>query len=175
LYEVAGEIPVVRLANKKDLEANFGKTEIEQMVKEHGFPFLLTSAKTGENVNEAFLALGKMMIRPWKKKNIIPMLKKSTELEKTLEPELAPVRSFSIFEVEDIIMARYCDLLEDPNFAMALINEQYLRAGINFKDPTVERLNWIVDNLIKAAASRVEPARLEKEFETYTNLIKLIK
>ncbi|UCE73030.1 MAG: GTP-binding protein [Methanomassiliicoccales archaeon] len=174
LFKTAGEIPIIILANKNDLKPEFGKPEIEEIIKDYGFPYLFTSAKTGENVNEAFQILGTLMIEPWKGKNILSQLEKSQTLQEDIEPELEPGRALSVFEVEDIIMARYCDLLEDPKYAMAIINEQYIMAARNFKDPTVERLNWIMNNLIKAAQSRVDPARLDREFKAYTSLIERI-
>lgn len=174
LYKVAGEIPVILLANKNDLKAEFGKPEIEELLKDYGFPYFLTSAKTGENVNNAFHILGKLMIEPWEAKGILPKLEEAQALKKEIEPELEEGRSLSVYEVENIIMARFCDLLEDSDFAMTVINEQFRRAGLDYLDPTVERLNKIVEYLIKAASNRVEPARLEKEMKAYENLVKMV-
>jgi small GTP-binding protein len=174
LYRVAGEIPVVLLANKVDLKADFRKEEIEESVKDYGFPYFFTSAKTGKNVNEAFETLGELMIKPWQKKKIIPQLEESQTMLKEVEPELESGRSLSVFEVENIIMARYCDLLENPDFAMGIINEQYRKAGLDFMDPTIERLNTVVEFLIKAAEGHVEPPRLEKEKNAYMNLVKKV-
>ncbi len=172
LYRVTGEIPVVLLANKNDLTSELDNSEVEKFMENYKFPYFFTSAKTGENVDTAFQILGEMMIKPWESKNIIPKLELSETKE--MEPELEPGRNLSIFEVEDIIMARFCDLLEDPDFAMAVINEQFRRAGLDFMYPTVDRLNKVVEYLIKAASGRVEPARLEKEMEAYSSLVKLI-
>jgi len=174
LYEVAGEVPVVVLANKKDLKAEFGRSEIEKVVMDYGFPYYLTSAKTGENVNNAFHTLGKMLIKPMEGKKIMPLLEMSGAFDKEEEPEMEPGRQLSIYEVEDIIMARFCDLLEDPDFAMAIIREQFKRAEVNFMCPSVQGLKRAVDYLLKAASDRIEPYRLEKERKAYTDLIKLI-
>lgn len=174
LYKIAGEIPVILLVNKNDLKHDYEKTEIEEVLKNYKFQYFITSAKTGENVEEAFAAIGKMMVEPWKKRKIIPHLEKIAAEEEDIEPELEPGRALSIFEVEDIIMARYCDLLDDPYFAMSLINEQYILAVRNYKDPSVERLNWIVDKLIKAATHRVDPIKLDRELRVYNNLIKML-
>ncbi|UCE74880.1 MAG: GTP-binding protein [Methanomassiliicoccales archaeon] len=169
LFEVAGDIPVVILANKNDLKSEYGKDEINRLVKRYDFPFYLTSAKTGENVNQAFHKLGKMMIDTGSKK-IEPELKDS----KPSAIKTESGKALSALDVEDIIMARYCDLLEDTDFAMAIIREQFKRAGVNFKYPTVEGLEKVVDYLIKAASDRVEAARLAREERAYTNLIKMI-
>ncbi len=174
LYKITGEIPVVLLVNKNDLEHDFDTTEIDEEIKGLGIPYYFTSAKTGENVEEAFSGLGRMMVKPWDQKKVIPQLEVETANQVDAEPELEPGRAFSIFEVEDIIMARYCDLLEDPYFAMSLINEQYILAVRNYKDPSVERLNWIVEQLIKAASNRVDSIKLDKEQKVYNDLIGMI-
>ena len=54
---VSHEIPVVIVGNKSDLQSEIIITEeeIKVVARELGFHYILTSAKTGENVNEAFL------------------------------------------------------------------------------------------------------------------------
>jgi small GTP-binding protein len=171
LYKVAGEIPVMVLANKNDLKAEIKKREIEKIAMDYGFLYYLTSAKTGENVDEAFNTLGKLMIKPWEglKTMALPEMPETMELE----PELEPGRKLSIFEVEDIIMARYCDLLEDSDFAMAIMKEQFKRAGLNYMTPTVQDLKRAIDYLLDAASNRIAAPRLAKERKVYTNLIKM--
>jgi small GTP-binding protein len=174
LYQVAGEIPVIILVNKNDLECEYENSKIENYFKQYGFQCIFTSAKTGQGVNNAFYTLGELMIKPWKKRNLIPRLEKEVNQKMALEPELEPGRNLSVFEVENIIMARFCDLFGDPESAMLLLNEQFRRAGLSHIDPSIERLNRVVDFLMKAAANRIEPARLEKEYKAYMNLINLI-
>ena len=56
---VAGKVPVVLVANKADLtaEAQFGVAELAEMASTFGCTYLLTSAKSGQNVEDAFLRL----------------------------------------------------------------------------------------------------------------------
>ena len=57
LYKYCGDIPVILFANKVDLVKNdeMNYNEIEHLVEKHKFlGYYLTSAKTGEGVNEAF-------------------------------------------------------------------------------------------------------------------------
>ena len=56
---VPSNIPMVIVANKSDLTDELIATEVEikEIAKRHGFHYILTSAKSGENVNEAFLYL----------------------------------------------------------------------------------------------------------------------
>ena len=53
------------LCNKSDLKesATVTEAEISNMRCELGFPFLYTSAKTGENVEHAFLTLSRMLLK----------------------------------------------------------------------------------------------------------------
>ncbi len=161
LYRVAGEIPVIILVNKNDLVCEFENSEIEDYFKQYGFQCIFTSAKTGHGVNNAFYSLGELMIKPWENKNLIPKLEKEVSQKMEMEPELEPGRNLSVFEAENIIMARFCDLFGDPESAMPLINEQFRRAGLSHIDPSIERLNKVVDFLMKAASNRIEPGRLE--------------
>jgi small GTP-binding protein len=174
LYKVSGKVPVIVLANKNDLKGEFGKKEIEKVVEVYGFPFYLTSAKTGKNVNEAFHTLGKMMLKSWKGTKIQPPIEKVKEFEKEVSIELDPDRKLTALEVEDIIMARYCDLLEDPDYAMAIIREQFKKAEVDFRYPTAEGLAKVVDFLINAASDQVEASRLKNEGRAYANLIRRI-
>jgi small GTP-binding protein len=60
--QFCGEIPVVLFANKVDLinEQNLDKSKIQNLVKEHSFlGFWITSAKTGQGLDDAFNTLSK--------------------------------------------------------------------------------------------------------------------
>ena len=54
---VARDVPIVIVGNKSDLRDDIviSEDEIRATAKQLGFHYILTSAKTGENVNEAFL------------------------------------------------------------------------------------------------------------------------
>ena len=56
---VAGKIPIVLVANKADLvaEAQFGETELADLAKTFDCTYVLASAKSGLNVEDAFLRL----------------------------------------------------------------------------------------------------------------------
>jgi small GTP-binding protein len=59
LLEVSGEIPVIIVGNKCDLEMKIDPLDLEDFAATLGCPVMLTSAKTGQNVQEAFMDLGK--------------------------------------------------------------------------------------------------------------------
>jgi hypothetical protein len=59
IEDVAGQIPMVFLVNKSDLKekAEFGEDDIKDECQKHNVPYLYTSAKSGENVEKAFIML----------------------------------------------------------------------------------------------------------------------
>jgi small GTP-binding protein len=61
---VAGDIPSCFLLNKADIREKWEVTDaMLASLAERGLPVLLTSAKTGEGVEEAFVALTRNMLR----------------------------------------------------------------------------------------------------------------
>ena len=62
IMKVTKDIPVVFLANKSDLKFAVQEEELAALAKKYDTKYFLTSAKTGQNVNEAFEALGRKMV-----------------------------------------------------------------------------------------------------------------
>ncbi len=62
--KVTGEIPIHFLANKVDLKDQiaFQKSELAEVATEYDSPYDYTSARTGQNVQEAFDNLAKMIV-----------------------------------------------------------------------------------------------------------------
>ena len=65
LFNITQNIPLIFVANKNDLLDNiqYGDAEMLDVSTAYHAPFFMTSAKTGEQVEEAFKELGKMMIK----------------------------------------------------------------------------------------------------------------
>jgi small GTP-binding protein len=59
---IVGDMPVIILANKSDLEKRFTPAEAEAFATSVGCPVLETSAKTGLNVENAFLQIGAKLL-----------------------------------------------------------------------------------------------------------------
>lgn len=64
LTEVVGDVPLVILLNKTDLidQIKFSLADVQDMALKYRAKSLLASAKTGKNVERAFLDLAKMMV-----------------------------------------------------------------------------------------------------------------
>jgi small GTP-binding protein len=63
LYAVTGEIPLVLLENKTDLESGLDDTERESIAAKYNTPILKTSAKEDVNVEEAFREVTSEILR----------------------------------------------------------------------------------------------------------------
>ena len=64
LHKVAGEVPMVLLGNKSDIHESVLVDEQSCSIAARRFkaPFYMTSAKTGQNVDLAFHAIGRMVL-----------------------------------------------------------------------------------------------------------------
>ncbi|MCK5024301.1 MAG: GTP-binding protein [Thermoplasmata archaeon] len=60
--QVVGDVPVIFLANKCDLKPKITQEQLNSNVSQYGGKAMFSSAKTGENVVEAFHALGDAII-----------------------------------------------------------------------------------------------------------------
>lgn len=64
LYAISPKIPIIVVANKYDLEdqRQFEKSELAEVSKSYGSPYLVTSAKTGLNVEQVFKIIGSTIL-----------------------------------------------------------------------------------------------------------------
>jgi signal recognition particle receptor subunit beta len=60
---IGGEAPFLILVNKCDLADRWEFETVKSEIESAGWEYLLTSAKTGEGVEEAFMRLTNAMIR----------------------------------------------------------------------------------------------------------------
>jgi len=76
---VAGKVPVVLVANKADLttQAQFGVADLTEMAETFGCTYVLTSAKNGQNVEDAFLRLATQIARTRVPGDRVPVAKPS--------------------------------------------------------------------------------------------------
>ncbi len=63
LMKVAGEVPIIFLGNKDDLpNLHIAPSDIEPYARKHNTEYYLTSAKTGNHVEEAFRNLARKIV-----------------------------------------------------------------------------------------------------------------
>ncbi|MFQ5837552.1 MAG: Rab family GTPase [Thermoplasmata archaeon] len=65
VHKVTGDIPIHFLANKVDLkdQISFDEEQLKETAKKYAAPHIYTSAKTGENVQDAFQTLAEMIAK----------------------------------------------------------------------------------------------------------------
>lgn len=65
LFELSGQVPIILTGNKLDLmsETDFPISKITEFAKENKGESILTSAKSGENVEKMFYTIGDMIVK----------------------------------------------------------------------------------------------------------------
>jgi small GTP-binding protein len=168
LYRVTRDIPLVFIANKADLvdQKVVEESQVQELSQKFGVPYYFTSAKTGENVNKAFFSLGKLMVRPFKGYRTRPI------------QTVGPVRKESefgypttILDVEDEIIAKFCEELEGFDLTMPMIRQQFEKEGVDFRNPQKDQLIRVVNNLITAAQVFKNPEDLKKLRKDLMNIV----
>ena len=95
LHNCVGKVPVLLLLNKSDLmdQTAIKQDEIIDLAKKHDISFLFTSAKTGKNVDKAFMRLSEMLLQKEQKKRssaAVSMMRK-TNLPKGSEDKFSRI------------------------------------------------------------------------------------
>ncbi len=133
LEEVAG-VPGVLLANKKDLDKwEIRIEDLEEFSKITGLPYLLTSAKTGENVEKAFEMLTKLML-----------IFKPVSAEGRLARQFRDSRSLL-----DAIMRDFCQQYGNWNDGMAIMEANIRSLGIDMSDPDPNKIRVLIDKIYR--------------------------
>ena len=140
LMDIAGEVPFMLLGNKVDLIENKlqASDTMFKWSKALGAPFELTSAKTGENVEKTFQTLGKRIIESF--------TSKPKQVQPQMVREVGPTQ-ITPLTVEDEIIMKFCEIMEDNELAMATVRKQFKEANVDFRKPTKEQLLEISNRL----------------------------
>ena len=136
--ENLSNLKLVFVANKSDLtnDARFSLQELQNMASKYGSEGFSSSAKTGENVENLFLNLGRMLTG-------IKVEEEGKELE--IAEELPS--EMTIVAVADFVINDFCNNYGDMEIAMPIIRQQFARAGVDIQDPTKEGLSKVIDLL----------------------------
>jgi small GTP-binding protein len=133
---VVGRVPTVIVGNKIDLAAkdSMAATVLDSMGQKLGYPTFLASAKTGDNVEPIFRALGEMMVS-----DLVPIQIKGPE--KQLQ---------TLADVVDFIIQDFCAQYGDLEKAMLIIQHQFEEAGVDIRKPQKESVLEALEGLAKA-------------------------
>ncbi len=153
---VAGSIPIVVVGNKVDLVPERAKAaeEMQGLGRRLRASAFVSSAKTGENVEAAFLALGRL---------VVALPEEAAEAGEGLEDE----GPSTLVAAADRIIVDFCQGFGDMEAGMPLVRQQLTRAGVDVNAPTRDGLRLAVDYLAEVEAGfrnagEVETNRLRR-------------
>jgi small GTP-binding protein len=140
VYNMVGPVPFVVLGNKMDLieKAEFNEEELMIFAKRYGAPSFMTSAKTGENVKNAFLALGQRILQ-------------ADELKapKPLKAGIIQVERNEVAELIDKIIGDFCSAYGRSEDAMPVLRKQFELAKLDLESPRIEAITMAINRLAK--------------------------
>lgn len=123
LRKTAGDVPVVFMANKSDLNAApmLRVLGMDRLARDHGEKTFITSAKTGQNVDTAFTTLG------------VTMLGDGLRKRQFLRRKHDRHRAASAVEAADIIIDEFCREFGDRVHGMSIVRQQFHLAGVDIR------------------------------------------
>ena len=135
--EVIGNVPSIVAGNKVDVapDRKAARQELERFAGGFAIPHFLTSAKTGENVEEAFLKLGRAGIGAVE-----------APLE-VLGGSAVAAKTDPLVSVTDRIMMDFATQFGSVEGAMPIIKTQATRAGLDVRAPSREAIRRFIDHL----------------------------
>jgi small GTP-binding protein len=168
LAVIANRIPslqMVFVANKSDLkeEAQFTIKDLQKMAAKYNSEFFSSSAKTGENVEELFITLGKKLIE---EKEEVAQEQMGLEVE---EEEITLVL------VTDKIINDFCDNFGNLELAMPIIRRQFSEASVDIRNPTTKGLLRVIDLLAKVEQGYKDAATINKNKIKRRSLVQKVK
>jgi len=150
----------VILANKCDLDdLAFGASTLEPICNALQVPYFFTSAKTGENVEEAFKILGGRIIDG----NHI-----NKDLGKDFKEMTADIPD--ILLAEDGIIHTFCKSMGGYENAMPMVRQQYEQLKIDFERPKWDQLEMLIQRLttiMRMVKTEGEMRRLQSDMRRY--------
>ncbi|MCI4369410.1 MAG: GTP-binding protein [Thermoplasmata archaeon] len=177
LEKVIADVPIVHIANKADLsgEAEFDARTLSRVVAKHstsrpslggvdGVTTFLTSAKTGENVPEAFEALGRLLMRAPPPRDPFQDL-----FERVVAMGLSRSADRSTpMGVLDALIVDFCERSRDEfdeQVAMMLLRREIERAGIDAVRPTKTGVRRLIEGLSEAEGEYLDTAVVARHRE----------
>lgn len=135
--EVVGNVPAIITGNKVDLvsDRKAAMEDLESVAGRFATPHFLTSAKTGERVEDAFRKLAQAGIG-----------RVEAPFE-VLGGDAARAQTDPLVAITDRIMMDFASDFGGVEAAMPVIKKQATRAGLDVRAPTKEAIRRFVENL----------------------------
>ncbi len=138
VWQVVGRLPMFLFANKADLAADHAAEEAQlaSLCDLYHCKGSLTSAKTGQGVETAFLDLTRELILAGEAKG-----------KAMADVLVAGDIEDSLVAVTDRIMSDFCAEFGDLETAMPIVKQQFTKAGVDVKAPTKDGLLNVIELL----------------------------
>jgi small GTP-binding protein len=155
LFEVVGNIPLVFASNKSDLSNDFkyNFSEMEEMASRYNYGIdpipshlktcYMTSAKTGDNVEHAFQSLAHLLLASKIPVNPIKEIWESLVAEGVYRDS----DKKTLIGATDAIIVEFAAGFEDEELAQKFITQEFVRAGLDVRNPSKEGLYRAVELL----------------------------
>ncbi|HLE45636.1 MAG TPA: Rab family GTPase [Thermoplasmata archaeon] len=153
VWRLVGRVPMVLVGNKVDLlqEERMAAHEYAYYLEEkYSSPSIMTSAKTGERVEDGFKTLGE---------TVVENAGIAIERVALVTPPQEPVDR--LIRVADKIMTDFCYQLGSVDAGMPVVKRQFERAGVDVRSPTAAALHKAIDFL----------AIVEKDFKSDEEIV----
>jgi small GTP-binding protein len=153
-------------ANKCDLkdEAQFSMDDVQMIASRYNSTAYSCSAKSGENVEDLFLNLGNLLIKG-PKEEIISIQSQESDI-----PE-----HMSVVEATDMIINDFCSGYGDMEIAMPVIRQQFTRAGMDIRNPTMEGLRKVIELLVQVERDFKDESATKKNYSRRKLILSRIK
>jgi small GTP-binding protein len=140
LGEKRDRIKKVFVANKSDLQQNakFSLSELVELASKYTSNAYSSSAKTGDNVEELFLTLGKTLLGVEQAEE--------EEDEEAIDLENIP-DDIDVVEATDRVVRDFCSAYGDMELAMPVIRNQFKKAEVDIRHPSKQGLLKVIDLL----------------------------
>lgn len=158
---VLGRTPIVLVGNKVDIakKDSMAATVLESLGQKHNHPVFLTSAKTGDSVEELFASLGEQMVAE---------VSASPARAKDNAPK-------TLAEVVDFIIEDFCAQYGDLEKAMLIVQHQFEEAGVDIRKPHKEAVLQALEGLAKAEELSLTKTVAQVNLEERQKLVVLSK
>ena len=149
IWRLVGKVPLVFAGNKADLHPDRAYTAdvLGYLEQKYDAVGLLSSAKTGENVERLFAALGRAVLETLEEPP--ERLAQPTPPSRAVDPIVA---------VSDKIMTDFCADFGGLETAMNVVRQQFEKAGIDVRAPTKDGLLKVIDLLADVERRTKTPA-----------------
>ena len=133
IWENIGELPMVFVGNKCDIVSPDGHSvaQLKEIAAKNEMPVLISSAKTGNGVEDLFRKMGELML-----------YKDFGGGKQEREPSTE-----SLAQAVDEIITDFCEQYGDTPKAMEIVDREFQKAKVNIHGPSKEALLTAIEYL----------------------------